>query len=495
MIFFIAIRNILKNIKDSLVVIILITLITFLFFIGNIIMGNADKNIRESYIDSLTGDVVLQKDGEVTMNLFGANAPIIDSFFTIPVLPAYNAVMEILIEEKNISGITSQVSGIAYLDLLNVREPVLLCGIDPETYFSLFPGIFLKEGSYLKAGEYGAMITEERAQKIEERSGQRPMIGNPLLFTSGGTMGFKIREVPLVGIFSYQNPGQFMNDIVIIDPQTVRVLNSIQVASNSESDISINSSGTENISMNLLNIDIDDIFGESFASVEDTIVDLSEFDEEFSIEYLQQYLRETGTQNRSVEIGGDWHFIILRLDKGVSSQNFISSLNQKIKPFGLTAVNWRIASGISAILTLALQALFNAGMFLVSIIGIIAIINILLISVFRRVREIGTLRAIGASNIFIRSLIYSENIFISFFGGLTGTLGGWFFIRWINTLELSVSNEMIVSMLNGNLIQFEIIPHIAVISFIVAVILGVASSIYPVEIAVKLEPVTAVRRG
>ena len=494
MVFFIAIRNILKNKKDRFIVVILITLITFLFFIGNTIMGNADKNIRESYIESLTGDVVLQKDGDVTMNLFGANAPIIDSFFSIPVLPAYNAVMDLLTEDDRITGITSQVSGIAYLDLLNVREPVLLCGIDQETYFSLFPGILLKEGDFLQPGEYGAMITEERAQKIEERSGQRPMIGTPLLFTSGGTMGFKIREVPLVGIFSYQNPGQFMNEIVIVDPQTVRVLNSIQVANASDSDVSNNFTGTESISNNLLNIDIDDMFAESF-SVDSSTVDVSTVDSEFSIEFLQQYLRETGTQTSGVEIGGDWHFIILRLDKGTSSQGFISSLNKKIEPFGLTAVNWRIASGTSAILTLALQALFNAGMFLVSIVGVIAIINILLISVFRRVREIGTLRAIGASNFFIRALVYSENIFISMIAGLAGILGGFLFIRWVNNLGLSVSNELIVSILNGNVLQFELMPHIAVISFIVAAILGSASSVYPVEIAVRLEPVTAVSRG
>ena len=391
MFFFLALRNIVKNKRNSLVIAVPIMVITFLFFIGNSVIGRADRNIRQAYIESLTGDVVLQKAGDVTMNLFGANTPVIDSFFTIPVLPAYDTAMEIVRAQAGVDLITSQVSGNAYMDLLDVREPVLLCGIDAATYFSLFPGIVLEEGRFLQAGEYGAMITAERAQKIEQRSGQRPHAGMPVLFTSGGAMGFKIREVPLVGIYSYKNPGQFMNEIVIIDPQTARVLKSIQVAG----------AETGEGSLHLPAGNIDDIFGEAFAQ------DYEISEVEFSADFLRNYLSELRTDMLNEGTGGDWNFIILRLQKGISANAFISSLNKKIEPYGLIAVNWRIASGTSAILILLVQALINSGIFLVSIAGVIAIINILLISVLRRVREIGTLRAIGASDVYIRSLFYS----------------------------------------------------------------------------------------
>jgi ABC-type lipoprotein release transport system permease subunit len=236
MFFYLFFRNIIKNKKNNIIIILLIAIITFIFFIGNSVIGMIDRGIRQAYVESLTGDVVLEKTADITMNLFSANAPVISSFFNMPVLPAYDAVMEIITAESKVNGITSQVSGSAYLDFMNVREPVLLCGIDAGSYFSLFPGIILEEGRFLRDGEFGAMITEERAQRIEMYSGQRPYIGAPLLLTSGGAMGFKIREVPLVGIYKYKNPGQFMNEIIIIDPQTVRVLNSIQVAGSSSKD-------------------------------------------------------------------------------------------------------------------------------------------------------------------------------------------------------------------------------------------------------------------
>ena len=477
---FLAFRNITRNKKDSAIIAMLIAVITFLFFVGNSVIGRADRNIRRAFVESLTGDVVLQKAGDVTMNLFGANAPVIDEFFEIPVLPAYDAVMGLVSTETGIGGITSQVSGKAFLDLLGLREPVLLGGIDADSYFSLFPGIILEEGRLLRGGEYGAMITAERARRIEERTGQRPIVGMPLLFTSGGAAGFKIREVPLVGIFRYQNPGQFMNEIVLIDPQTVRVLNSIQVAG---------AVVAEDAGLDLLSIDSDDIFGDAFVAAGET------GDVEFTAEFLRTYLRESGTGASDAPAGGDWNFIILRLKDGVSPVSFIPSLNAKIAPYGLVAVNWRIASGSSAILTLLVQALFNSGIFLVSVVGVIAVINILLISVFRRVREIGTLRAIGAPDGYVRSLIYCENFFLALVAGCVGVLCGFVFSRWVNSLGIRIPNDLIGSVLGGPLVQVEFLPRLAGVSVVVAVLLGLAATVYPVEAAVRIEPEVAVRRG
>ena len=480
MVFFLALRNIVKNKKNSFLVAMPVVVITFLFFIGNSVIEKAEISLRRAFIESLTGDVLIEKSSDVTMNLFGANTPVIDSLFSIPVLPAYDNIMEIVSDETGIERITSQVSGTAYLDLMDIREQVLICGVDAATYFSLFPGIILEEGRFLQPNEYGAMITSERAKRIEQRTGRRPDIGTPLLFTSGGDIGFKIREAPLVGIFRYQNPAQFMDEIVITDPQTVRVLNSIRVAGAVE---------TGDTPLNLLGANLDDLFNETFSS------DYETDDIEFSVDLLLDFLSESDTNMDYTETGGDWNFIILRLKKGVSVNSFISSLNKKIGPYGLTAVNWRIASGNSSILLLLVQILINSGIFLVSVAGIVAMLNIILISVFRRVREIGTLRAMGASDAYIRSLVYCENLIVSLIAGFMGVLGGILFIQWVNNLGLNLSNELIVSIMNGSTLKLDFLPNIAIISFCIAVIFGLAASVYPVETAVRIEPEAAIQRG
>jgi ABC-type lipoprotein release transport system permease subunit len=480
MFFFLALRNMAANIKDRAVVVLLIAVITFIFFTGNSVIDNVNRNIRGIFIDSLTGDIVLQKTSAVTMNLFGANIPVIDDSFVIPTLPAYDIALRLAGGGPAVDGITSQVSGKAILDVLGVREPALLAGIDASSYFSLFPGILLEEGRFLTDGEYGAMITAERARRIEERSGQRPQTGMPLLLTSGGPSGFKIREVPLVGIFTYQNPGQFMNEIVLVDPQTVRVLNSIQIATEAE---------TQDVSLYLWNEDFDDIFSEAFA------VESESEEAEFSVDMLHSFLSKSNKDTNTAQIGGDWNFIILRLKEGFSSKAVIRELNNKLKPYGITAVNWRIASGTSSILVLLVMALFNSGLFLICVGGVIAVINILLISVFRRVREIGTLRAIGASDVYIRSLIYTENLLSALIAGLAGVLAGFVFIQIVNGIGLNISNDLLASILNGRILRIEFTGQIAFYSFFIAIILGLAATVYPIETAVRIKPVVAMQGG
>jgi ABC-type lipoprotein release transport system permease subunit len=54
---------------------------------------------------------------------------------------------------------------------------------------------------------------------------------------------------------------------------------------------------------------------------------------------------------------------------------------------------------------------------------------------------------------------------------------------------------LIISLLGGPVLQVESLPHIAFFSFVIAVILVLAASVYPVEAAVRIEPMAAVRRG
>jgi ABC-type lipoprotein release transport system permease subunit len=486
LIWLIVLRNICRNKKNSLVILLLIGSVTFLFFTSNSLIGRSDQGIRKAYVESLTGDIVIQKAGEVTMNLFGANTPIIDSFFPLKPLPAYDDILTVAAREPGVAGFTSQVSGSAYLDVLGIREAVLICGIDSASYFDLFEGINLLEGRFLAPNEYGAMITEERASRIERQSGERPYIGMPLMFTSGGEAGFKIREVPLAGIYRYQNPGQFMNEITLLDPQTVRVLSAIQVAS---SVVDVDPDAAE-----LLTLDMDDVFADGTELYRSGG---EEGAEAFSVTALEDFLGGSSAAGSGMEpvTGGDWNFIILRLEKGASAFRVLSSLNKKLAPYDAVAVGWRVAAGQSAIMLLMVQSLFNAGIFLVAVAGIIAAVNILLISVFRRTREIGTLRTIGALDSYIRRLIMGENIILAALAGGITLAAGYGVVSFINSRNIVIPNNLIASLLGGSVLRMSFIPGVAAASFIMALALGAAASVVPVEMAVRIEPVVAVRQG
>jgi ABC-type lipoprotein release transport system permease subunit len=472
-------RSIIRNKKNSMVIFLLIALITSLFFIGNSLIGQTNEGLKKTYIDSLTADVVIQKSGDMSMNLFGANSPVIDAYVTIPVLPAYEHIAELIAAEEGIEHLTSQISSRALLempDLSGRDEGALLCGVDPGTYFDCFPGIEIEAGRFLRREEYGAMITSERADRLEKETGRRPLPGMPVLLTAGGTSGFKIREAPLVGIFRYRNPGQFMGEIVIADPQTVRVLSAVQVAS-----VSVEEGGE------IIPDNPEELFGETGSEDDYT-------GEGFSEEDLREFLGSPEKAETELA-GGDWNFILLRLKRGISPAMFIKGLNKKLAPLGVYAAGWRTAAGTSAIMILLLQGFFNLGGFLVSVAGIIVAVNILLISVFRRTREIGTLRAIGASGAYIRFLIMGENCLLALLAGLAGVAGGAGFLRLINSLALEIPNDLVASLLGAKILHIGFLPSTALASFLIALFLGAAASIYPVETAVRIDPITAVRQG
>jgi ABC-type lipoprotein release transport system permease subunit len=488
-IFLLAVRNIFRNKKNSVIIMLLIGVIAALFFIGNSVFARSNRGLRQSYVDNLTGDIIIEKKSDVTMNLFGANTPIIDDYFTIPVLGAYNEIVNKLSAFPEILAYTGQVSVTCKLDVLDTRSNALLCGVDAASYFDMFPGIELLEGRVLAAGEYGAMITRRRADEIERSSGKKPEPGTPLLFTSAGDTGFKIREVPLVGIFSYTAKGQFMNEIVIVDVQTARVLAAVQIAT---SDVEPDA---EKLALLDAGLGIDDIFSNELFDADEPPEDQAPGASPPLAGVLDHLFSGGGDKPGGVKdfSGGDWNFIILRLKKGASAGRVVAELNKVLADFDALALGWRFAAGSSAILVLLLQALFNSGIALAGLTGVIAIINIMLIAVFRRTREIGTLRAIGAPDLYIRSLMLFENSIIGLCAGVTGIVAGTVILIFVNGLHITIENELIAGLLGGGVLTLDFSPSAALLSFAVALVLSILASIYPVETAVKIQPVVAIR--
>ena len=132
------------------------------------------------------------------------------------------------------------------------------------------------------------------------------------------------------------------------------------------------------------------------------------------------------------------------------------------------------ATQMTGVLTMLLGAIASVSL----LVGGIGIMNIMLVSVTERTREIGVRRALGARRKDIRTQFLIESSLIS---GLGGAIG----------IAIGVMIARLVSRLGGwpTLVQ----PQIVLLAFFFAGVIGIFFGLYPAAKAARLDPIDALR--
>lgn len=119
----------------------------------------------------------------------------------------------------------------------------------------------------------------------------------------------------------------------------------------------------------------------------------------------------------------------------------------------------------------------------------IGIINTMIMATYERTREIGVMRACGATKATIRKLFTFEASLLGFFGGVIGLLVSFGLAQVGNLVanKIATSESLPIS----NFITFPIWLIFGVIAF--TTVIGLLSGLYPAHRAAKLDPVDALR--
>jgi putative ABC transport system permease protein len=127
---------------------------------------------------------------------------------------------------------------------------------------------------------------------------------------------------------------------------------------------------------------------------------------------------------------------------------------------------------------------FNAIVGIAVLVGVLGIINTLTMSVLERTREIGVLRALGASRWRVRRTMANESLLISLAGTLSGIAAGLgIAVVWVLSMRATTFEGMSLH------VPLTMLLTMAVLG----IVIGVAAAIFPARRAAKLEPLAALR--
>ncbi|MCA9885994.1 MAG: FtsX-like permease family protein, partial [Anaerolineae bacterium] len=134
-----------------------------------------------------------------------------------------------------------------------------------------------------------------------------------------------------------------------------------------------------------------------------------------------------------------------------------------------------IVNQISALLTVFLVMIASISL----LVGGIGVMNIMLVSVTERTREIGLRKAVGARQGDILAQFLMESIMLSILGGLLGIVLGWI----VSILVTALVADLTVT----------VSPDAVVLATGISTLVGVFFGFYPARRAALMKPIDALR--
>jgi ABC-type lipoprotein release transport system permease subunit len=154
----------------------------------------------------------------------------------------------------------------------------------------------------------------------------------------------------------------------------------------------------------------------------------------------------------------------------------------------LKAISWQESAGIIGNFIGFARAVLYIAILIIFTIALVIINNALVMATLERVREIGTLRAIGAQRRFILSMLVVEAVVIGLlFGGLGAAVGAAI-VKIIAAVGIPATSDVAFFFFSGPRLRPFLSPVNVVAAFVIVLLVATISSFYPAWLAMRVTP-------
>ena len=167
-----------------------------------------------------------------------------------------------------------------------------------------------------------------------------------------------------------------------------------------------------------------------------------------------------------------------------------SALTTQLRLEGFQVQSLEIVVEIANRIVTAITVMFTLIGSIALLVATIGIANTLVMAIYERTREIGILKAMGASSGEIRRMFMLEAGFIGLIGGVIGLLLGWLAGMCLNQIIPVVMRYRDLPV-RGDF--FVVTPMLALGVILFATFIGLVAGLLPAQRAAKLDPLQALR--
>ncbi|MBP5403430.1 MAG: FtsX-like permease family protein [Treponema sp.] len=481
-----AFRNITSR-KSSIVIILFIAFSIAVMVMANAVFDGTGNGIEKTFSSSFTGDIVVKPKTDFPMSLFGDETPVTGELSELPRLIPYNIINDYVKSLSEIQYMTPQLTGQAVLKIESKNKLAVLFGVETNSYLKIMTAIKILEGKPFELGEKGVMLSDRMKESLEKSTGKQLSVGDELQFISSNGSSYTLRAVPLTAVYKYEVHNDLQDNIVLIDPDTLRSLLGIESMSSAEIQIDedkttlIENSAAEDID----SLFSDDLFGEDSG--------MEESAEEVPAVIVTEQIVEKNLSEIEESEQTTWNYIICKVVDGANPDSIVKKMNKyfKEKEFEVTASSWRAAAGMSAQYIYWMRLIFNVGLILLIGTGFIVVNNTLIIAAMDRTKETGALRAIGAGRKFIAVEYLLETLMLTITAGILGCILGIIGNQILVLMHITFSNTYLVQLFGGTELETTVTFSNICSGMILSLLLAVIGWLYPVHIALDTSPVVA----